>query len=193
VIYCVSAPLWNSRQGHHKSHIFDVNRYPWLHLRFDKETIKTMLHNGEINYPDSLSLPEVEAHVDDMMNQEIINQVASYNYLDVTNSLNDVIIIHNSLDLENESNVDINILNELLDRGYTKTELLAITHTFIATKRIPQYDLESENKGLKYELSQAHQMLDEANNIIYAMQTSKFWKIRSFWFNLKKNLGLLAK
>jgi hypothetical protein len=46
-LYVPSAPLWQSSQGHHKSHIFDVDRYPWIHLRFDAETLKRMCETGE--------------------------------------------------------------------------------------------------------------------------------------------------
>lgn len=42
LMYVVSAPLWNSREVHHKTDIFDVDRFPWIHVQFTSDEIKQM-------------------------------------------------------------------------------------------------------------------------------------------------------
>ena len=71
-LYIVSAPLWHSRSGHHKGDIFDVDRYPWIHLRFDAETLKRMCDAGEIEYPGSVR--DIAGQIDYMMSSAYFNK-----------------------------------------------------------------------------------------------------------------------
>lgn len=56
-------------------------------------------------------------------------------------------------------------------------------------ERIQQ--LESQVKRLKTKAAGLKQQLAEAESTVAAMETSKFWKIRQHWFNLKQKIGLL--
>lgn len=58
-----------------------------------------------------------------------------------------------------------------------------------------QLKAELEHSKAKYETIQSHwehtkAELAQAKNIILAMQTSKFWKLRSAWFKVKKMMGV---
>ena len=135
-LYVVSAPLWHSRQGHHKSDIFDVDRYPWIHLRFDAEAIKRMCAAGEIEYPGSVE--NIAGHVDYMMSTSYLNQRPARDYVRICSELEGVEIERNDLDLEPESVVELlpdDVGAELVDRVGGGIELRALTHTLIATKR----------------------------------------------------------
>lgn len=135
-LYVVSAPLWHSRQGHHKSDIFDVDRYPWIHLRFDAEALKRMCADGEIEYPGSVE--NIAGHVDYMMSPSYLNQRPARDYVRICSELKDVVVERNDLDLEPESVVELlpdDVRAELVDRVGGGIELRALTHTLIATKR----------------------------------------------------------
>jgi Glycosyl transferases group 1 len=51
--------------------------------------------------------------------------------------------------------------------------------------------LSAELADVRQQLHQAHQQLHQAHLTIAAMQTSKFWQIRRFWFKLKRVMGLV--
>jgi GT2 family glycosyltransferase len=57
--------------------------------------------------------------------------------------------------------------------------------------RVP--DLEGRRQTADYELSKTCQQLEVAQNRIHAMETSKFWQIRSNWIKVKRRLGLVAE
>jgi SAM-dependent methyltransferase len=134
-VYVLSAPLWHSREGHHKSDIFDVDRYPWIHLRFDAETLTRMCESGEIEYPESVE--DVAAHVDYMMNAAFFNQRSARDYVRICSELADLVIERNDLHLEPEIVLELlpdGDRAELIDRVGGAIELRAVTHTFVARK-----------------------------------------------------------
>ena len=134
-LYVPSAPLWHSRQGHHKSHIFDVDRYPWIHLRFDAETLKRMCETGEIEYPESVE--NVAEEVGYMMNSAYFNKRPARDYVRISSQLKEVVIQRNHLDLEPESVLELlpdDARAELIDQVGDATELRALTHTLAAWK-----------------------------------------------------------
>ncbi|MBT9313002.1 class I SAM-dependent methyltransferase [Leptothoe kymatousa] len=136
VIYCVASPLWNSRQGHHYSHVFDIQKYPWLHLRMNKEEIKQGCHNGTIEYPRHMT--NINSNIDYMMDAKNFNFSFAKEYIDICNQFLNVDIIRNDLDSEPEECLDYlseDKLDKLMQKGLDSTELLALTHTFIATKK----------------------------------------------------------
>jgi hypothetical protein len=92
-LYVLSAPLWHSRQGHHRSNIFDVDRYPWIHLRFDEETLKRMCETGQIEYRGSVE--EVVDEVGYMMNPAYFNKRPARDYVRVGSQLKAVVIERN--------------------------------------------------------------------------------------------------
>ncbi|MBO3463324.1 methyltransferase domain-containing protein [Aetokthonos hydrillicola Thurmond2011] len=51
---------------------------------------------------------------------------------------------------------------------------------------------QTEWQETQTKLQQAHQGWESCQNIIKAMESSKFWKLRQAWFRLKRSLGLKA-
>jgi SAM-dependent methyltransferase len=134
-LYVVSAPLWNSRNGHHKGDIFDVDRYPWIHLRFDPETLKRMCKTGEIEYPEWID--DVAVEIDYMMSSEHFNKKAARDYVRICADLEGMVVDRNHFDLEPESVLDLLPADEsaeLVDRVGDPIELRAATHTLTAWK-----------------------------------------------------------
>ena len=203
IIYCVASPLWNSRQGHHYSHIFDIEKYPWIHLTLTKEQIKDECNNGKIVYPDWIN--NIDNHIDYILDSQDFNRSAAQDYIKICHELENIEIIRNDLDLEPEyylGLLSVNDFKKLLEKKINSTELLALTHTFIARKKELKALQNSTGEGqafnktntfqsTKIELQEMENKLEKAYQEIAAMKTSKFWKLRSFWFKLKKKLGLL--
>lgn len=131
--YVVSAPLWHSRQGHHKAELFDVDRYPWIHLRYSADEIKRMCASGEI-----AGAPEVIGpHVDYMLGPANMNQLAARSYVAAAASLDRMCIQTNHLDLESEDVLQLlssRTLDELAAIGIDSVELRALTHAYVAWK-----------------------------------------------------------
>jgi SAM-dependent methyltransferase len=134
-LYVVSAPLWNSRQGHHKGDVFDVDRYPWIHLRLDAETLKRMCESGDIVYPGWVE--DVAVEIDYMMSSEHFNKRPGRDYVRICSELEEVMIDRNDLDLEPDSVLELLSLDdrmELVGRVGDSIELRAATHTLAAWK-----------------------------------------------------------
>ncbi len=202
IIYCVASPLWNSRQGHHYSHIFDIDKYPWIHLTLTKEKIKDECNNGKIDYPDWIN--NIDDHIDYILDSKDFNRSSAQDYITICNELKNIEIIRNDLDLEPEyylGLLSVDDFKKLLEKKINSTELLALTHTLIARKKelktletITDQGQVFNNTNLlqsdKIELQEMENKLEKAYQEITAMKTSKFWKLRLFWFKLKKKLGL---
>jgi SAM-dependent methyltransferase len=122
VVYSVAAPLWNSPYGHHKGDLFaDV---PWIHLCLDK---------GEIlDYSRERGI--AEHHVVYMLDPANFNMLPARSYVEACGGLDGIEVIANDLANDDETLLTDEILAELAPRGYTREELLAYVHTFIARK-----------------------------------------------------------
>jgi SAM-dependent methyltransferase len=134
-LYVSSAPLWHSRQGHHKSDIFDVDRYPWIHLRFDVETLTRMCETGAIAY--TASVEDVAQEISYMMDPAYFNRRPARDYLQICSELEDVVIDRNDLDLEPESVLELlsdDDRGRLIHQVGDAIELRALTHTLAAWK-----------------------------------------------------------
>jgi SAM-dependent methyltransferase len=135
LLYVLSAPLWHSRQGHHKSDIFDQDRYPWIHLRFDGEILKRMCRTGEIQYPRSVE--NIAEEIDYMTNAVYFNKRPARDYVRICSELEEVVIARNELDLEPELVLELLLAEdraELIDQVGDPIELRALTHTLAARK-----------------------------------------------------------
>jgi SAM-dependent methyltransferase len=141
-VYVVSAPLWHSRQGHHRSNLFDLDRYPWIHLRFDAETLKRMCEAGEIDYP--ASVEDAAAEIDYMMSSKYFNKRPARDYVHACSGLKGLVIERNALDLEPEAVLGLLSSEdraELIGRVGDAIELRALTHMLVGWKtRRPRGD-----------------------------------------------------
>ena len=129
IIYCVSAPLWNSRCGHHKGNFF--SSYPWIHLRLTEEEINKYCADNNILDPSGQT--PMKDHIAYMLNPEFFNKLPAKEYVSICSSLRDINVLVNSLDLDDQ-NVSSDIFSELQPKGYTSEELLAVVHTFVGKK-----------------------------------------------------------
>jgi SAM-dependent methyltransferase len=127
-IYCVSAPLWRSRFGHHMGELFGE---PWAHLRMTQETLLKYCYHNNITEFNGKPIESVVSYMYDPKN---MNQLPPNYYIDVCNYLPEMDIIVNKLDMEPEDNVPPNIMEELQGLGYTKEDILAVTHSYIGCK-----------------------------------------------------------
>ena len=134
MIYCVAAPLWNSRNGHHEpSGAFN---YPWIHLRLKKQEIIQYCQEKKIThmYGDSTYPPvDIQQGVEFMFS-DYFNFLPAQRYVDVCNQLPVSQVIQNSLVLEAEDLLPEDLFLELGALGYSRQELLAVSHTFVAKK-----------------------------------------------------------
>ncbi|MGF1500167.1 MAG: methyltransferase domain-containing protein [Elainellaceae cyanobacterium] len=207
VIYSVSAPLWNSREGHHKSNIFDVNKYPWIHLRFTKDELKAKCRAGEISYPAWVT--NIESHIEYMMDPRFFNRRPAKDYVNICEALKSVRIIRNGLSLQQEyylALLTLGELKELLEGGLNSVELLALTHTFIGEKQqltepesgfselqpgdsLDRERSDDQHARLKKRLRKKKAELRQAQEKIQEMENSKFWKLRNIWMDLRRRFS----
>jgi SAM-dependent methyltransferase len=133
VIYSVSAPLWNSAQGHHKGDFFAD--FPWIHLRLNEAEILEYCAASGIE--DSASGLPMETHVAYMLNDKFFNKQPAHAYVETCAALEGVEILANDLAYDDEAPLTDEILAELGAKGYPREELLASVHTFVGRKRDP--------------------------------------------------------
>ena len=132
LIYSIASPLWNSRYGHHKGDLFE--RFPWIHLRMKEQEILELCRREGIE--DQSGSHPIEVHVAYMLNPRYFNMTPARKYLNSCKALADeVAICENSLALDREELLTPEIYRELASKGYSREELLAVTHTFIGRKR----------------------------------------------------------
>jgi len=135
LVYVVSAPLWHSREGHHKADIFDVDRYPWVHLRFDAETLNEMCTTGTVEYRGPTQ--DITGEIDYMMNSGDFDRRPARDYIGICSQLSEIAIERNDLDLEPASVLNLLPAAErvrLVDRVGDPVELRALTHTLSGWK-----------------------------------------------------------
>ncbi len=130
VVYCVASPLWNSRFGHHKPDLFGA--VPWIHLRMSPEEIVSYARATGISPPEG-----IEAHVEYMLHPAFFNKTPAHRYITVCSMLPGMEVIRNHIDFEPDCLLTPVVELELKDRGYGRTELLALTHTYIGKKTQP--------------------------------------------------------
>lgn len=127
-VYCVASPLWNSRAGHHKEHLF--GRFPWAHLRFTPEELHARCLEAGIENAEGAP---ISAHIEYIFHPDYFNRRAARDYVRAAQALDGMSIIENKLDLERDE-TPTQILTELNLRGYPREELLAVSHSYIARK-----------------------------------------------------------
>ena len=132
LIYSVASPLWNSRYGHHKGELFE--RFPWIHLRMTEQEILDLCRRERVEDP-SGRYP-MSVHVAYMLNPRYFNMMPAREYVSSCAALADEVeICENSLAFDREEFLTADLSRELEPKGYSREELLAVTHTFVARKR----------------------------------------------------------
>jgi len=130
-IYCVASPLWHSTQGHHQGHIF--GQFPWIHLRLtEKEIVDYCVANG-IRDPDGIAVGESEVRY--MLSPKYFNKLPAMAYVEACRELPHVRVLYNQLEMSGEEALTSEIFTQLSQKGFSRRELLATTHRFLARKR----------------------------------------------------------
>jgi SAM-dependent methyltransferase len=127
-VYCISAPLWESKYGHHMGTVFGE---PWIHLRMNPEELNSHCQKNDITMYNNKPISHTISY---MYNPENMNQNPARKYVSVCNRLRGINIISNDLDLMEEAREDRVFLDDLIKRGYQKENLLAVTHNLFAKK-----------------------------------------------------------
>ncbi len=131
VIYCIASPLWNSRYGHHKGDLFD--RFPWIHLRMTEGEIMELCAREAVSDPTGRH--PVDVHVKYMLNPRYFNKSPAGRYVSICRALPGVEVVENNLACDPDDVLTPDIYGALQAKGYSREELLAVTHTFIGRKR----------------------------------------------------------
>jgi SAM-dependent methyltransferase len=117
-LYCVSAPLWHTREGPHWGEA--MNDVPWAHLRFPPDEVIRMAEARGVEK----ELARLLMHV-------ACNKRRARDYVDAFAGLG-LEVIRNEIGLETEAEPEI--AAELYAKGYTRDDLFGMSHTFIGTK-----------------------------------------------------------
>ena len=80
--------------------------------------------------------------------------------------------------------------NRLKDEKFENQRLTKILSQVINSEQITSDRLNQKITHLQTQLTIKEQELSKANQLISAMETSKFWKIRKVWFRIKNSLGI---
>jgi len=142
IIYSVASPLWFSPYGHHMG---CFHGHPWVHLVYNRQGI---IDYAKRNAIDGERGHSIEAIVDYMLNKAHFNMTPSIKYDEAVRSLENILIIENSLVREDIALLDHDLGQKALALGYTADELLSVTHRFIAGKRAPYHTGAASTKAV---------------------------------------------
>jgi len=127
-LYSISSPLWMSPFGHHKTDIFQ--NFPYCHLRFPTiDPLLNFVNKENLQSPDST---EIIHHLRYMLDETHFNKLGPDTYEAEANNLDGISILRNDFDLLPEDT--ISEFDDLLKVGYSKRDLLALTHLMAAKK-----------------------------------------------------------
>jgi SAM-dependent methyltransferase len=127
LVYCLAAPLWNAREGHHKFGMFPG--MPWIHLRLSRDELLAYCREHAIRGEGGW---DVEVDVD-FVHSRYFNRVPAARYVGACRSLPVRRVIHNALWRDPPESLPPEVYAELEGR-YPRDELLAQSHLFVAVK-----------------------------------------------------------
>jgi len=127
-IYSMASPLWFSPYGHHMG---CFHGHPWIHVVHDRQGIIDYANRNGIDGERGYS---IEAIVDYMLDKTHFNMTPSIRYAETARSLQDILIVENSLLREDFALLDHDLGREAIALGFTAYDLLPVTHRFIASK-----------------------------------------------------------
>ncbi|HEY5141517.1 MAG TPA: methyltransferase domain-containing protein [Methylococcales bacterium] len=187
-------PVWTSSYGHHLHHIPDVAELipAWAHLLWTEET---MMRACTSRWPADASM-SLRDTVQWIYKSDEINRV-------------DIVTLRNMFyqsdfeiewmtplldDETNDKSVIARYLSGLLP--YSEEDLMTRGLSLFLTKKSIR-ELSHQLKQTEKRLTQVQKQIElekiekeEVIGRVEAMESSKFWKLRSQWFWLKKTLGL---
>ena len=97
---------------------------------------------------------------------------------------------HKQKQLEESERYNHIFNNRLKDEQFEIQRLTKILTRLQNTQKESTDRLNQEITQLQTQLAAKNQQLNTANQLIAAMETSKFWKIRSAWFGMKNTIGI---
>ncbi len=126
LIYSMAAPLWHSRTGHHLDRLSFM---PWIHLRLTSQDILAYCHANGIQNPDHDIAYDVE-----FMFSDYFNRLPSWQYLEACRGMDVQNLVRNDVWCDGAEELTPEILAELEPKGYTRGELLGVTHRLVARR-----------------------------------------------------------
>lgn len=130
-IYSIASPLWHSRHGHHFPQYFAD--YPWAHLRMTPESAYAYLvSTNALIAPEHTSARIVADYMFDRAN---FNMRRAEEYTSACAKLNGFDLVLNTLDMEPDHAIPADLETDLTNAGYSKIDLLAVTHALVAKNR----------------------------------------------------------
>ncbi|AIE73334.1 MULTISPECIES: bifunctional 2-polyprenyl-6-hydroxyphenol methylase/3-demethylubiquinol 3-O-methyltransferase UbiG [unclassified Synechocystis] len=152
LIYTVAAPLWNSAEGHHLKYLGLFSEFPWIHLRLSPTEIKNYIYANKtavdlqdwidiLQQEQLLSVPLVDgdlvSYAENLVNflsSDYFNRLPASCYINGASQLPVNKLIRNELWQDGETLLTPDVLIELISKGFTKKELLAVSHNYVAVK-----------------------------------------------------------
>ena len=128
VLWSVSSPLWMTPYGHHKGDQFQG--HPWIHLRYpDIDSLTTHCQQAGIESRDEINIVE---HIKYIFNDNYFNRYSSRVYCQEAEKLQGGKIIINDFDYLPASELEGS--EDLLQMGFDRNDLLALTHRLMVVK-----------------------------------------------------------
>jgi SAM-dependent methyltransferase len=152
LIYCASAPLWNSYQGHHLNYYGLFSEFPWIHLRLSQSEMLQYIREYKqvsdlqswidlLEQENLLSAPlkinDLNSYAENVANfvfSDYFNRQPASQYLKTAEVLDVSYRLRNDLWQDGETLLTPDILRELTEKGFSQDELLAVSHTYVAIK-----------------------------------------------------------
>lgn len=129
LIFSMASPLWYSPYGHHMG---CFHGHPWVHVAFDRADV---LDYARANGIEGERGHSIEAIVDYMLDASNFNMRHARDYDDAIKMLPGLKIVENDLLREDEALLDHPIGRRALASGFSRDQLLPVTHRIIAFGR----------------------------------------------------------
>lgn len=147
LIYCAAAPLWNSYEGHHIYGLFP--EFPWIHLRLSSSELVQYIEkykdnlgiygqfNEKLEWGELLQQDKMTSQAKNLVDfifSDYFNRRNAVDYLKIAGELNISYLIRNDIWQDGEKLLSPEVFEELTVKGFTKEELLSVSHTYVAIK-----------------------------------------------------------
>jgi SAM-dependent methyltransferase len=152
LIYTVAAPLWHSAEGHHLNYLGLFSEFPWIHLRLSPWELRDYICTHKtlaqlqgwidiLTQEDLLTVPlvagEIGSYADNLvafLGSDYFNQLPPQAYETAAGRLPVQRLICNTFWQDGAAWLTPEILTTLSAKGFTKDDLLSVSHTYGAIK-----------------------------------------------------------
>jgi SAM-dependent methyltransferase len=129
LIFSLASPLWQSPYGHHMA---CFNGHPWAHLVHDTpEALTTYAKANDIQGERGIPIHSLAEYI---LHPEFFNRRPADEFVEACSELRAVDLIENRLVAEPELLLSHPLGKRALELGYTKDNLLSVSHLLVARK-----------------------------------------------------------